>query len=263
VNRYEEAAELFADRVGEEYFDSRSAETAKHIFLKLLEKEERPLLFLLGEPGSGKTHMLKTLERVLTDKGWRVFLFNDPFESGDELTRRLAAAAAIAVDGDGESLKKPLVDAFGAMPHLVMLDEAQLLNEEVFEYIRILNDTGAFRFVMAMHRKEGEAILSKPHFRSRSHRVVEMGGLDRGEIRRYAQKRLEDHGFDTFAAMLSEREIGRLYRYTRGNFRMTKRMLQSLFSLMGEARELGREKFTRPNATLWCMAALDTGVEHA
>ena len=256
------AAALFRDEVvAERYFDAKNAEKVRMALLRIVEDEEVPLLFLLGEPGSGKSQMLATLQRDLQKTGVFVPLLPDPFSSEKELLAWLAGQ--LGIEREADFLKERVAERLKERKHLIMLDEAQLLSEKMLEYLRILSDTGAFRFLLAMHKKEGEAILSKPHFRSRSHRVVEMEGLEREEALRYVHKTLEEGGCHTAASMMNAAAIKGLYSRSGGNFRWMKRMLQSAFSQMEEARSRGMTALARPCDTIWCMAAIDTGLEDA
>ena len=261
---FTQAAKLFLDKVSaEEYFGARSSERARRILEDLIKEGETPLIFLLGEPGSGKTQMLRVLEKELPDMGVMPILFSDPFSNRTTLLRRLAERWGIETQEDEEKLKDKIVDAYGRRPHLIMIDEAQLLSTEVLEFIRILADTGAFRFLLAMHRQEGEAILAKPHFRSRSHRVVEMGALDADETLQYVQLKLREAGLDELVPSMGRRQIKRVHRLGRGNFRQIKRLLNAAFGLMEEAQERNMSRYAKPCDTIWCMAAMRTGVENA
>ncbi|WP_353661789.1 ATP-binding protein [Hydrogenimonas sp. SS33] len=256
------AAALFEDRVDrDDYFDAASAEVTKKRLLGLIAEPERKLLFLLGEPGVGKTKMLHTLEKVLREEGKRrVVHLKEPFFDPERFLATLLEAAGEKAEGPLESLKARAVSHYGEREHLIMIDEAQLMSDPSLEFLRILADTKAFSFLLSMHRKEGEEILARPHFRSRSHRVVEMGMLRRDEVSEYLKGRLADEKLAKTAGMLDRRVTDRIHRYSGGNFRFVKRMAQTLFELMDEAREEGIARYRRPNRCLVDMAALDVGL---
>lgn len=254
------AARLFEDRVDRsDYFDAASSEVAKTTLLRLIDEPERKLLFLLGEPGVGKTKMLHTLAGHLRQgpEPRLVVHLSEPFFEPDAFLRRLAREAGMEEEEEADRLKARVTERYRAHEHLIMIDEAQLLEEPTLEFLRILADTKAYRILLSMHRREGEEILAKPHFRGRSHRVVEMGALEREEVGEYLRTLLRREGFEEIAAMIDAAAAGRIHRYASGNFRQVKRMAQTLFELMEHARRNGLRKFSRPNGCLLEMAAID------
>ncbi|WP_456452901.1 AAA family ATPase [Hydrogenimonas sp.] len=254
------ASRLFEDRVDrDDYFDAASAEVTKNTLLSLIDEPERKLLFLLGEPGVGKTKMLHTLKNTLAQKGDErlVVHLEEPFFDPLAFMRRLLKAAGLEEEGSLEELKARAVAHYGGREHLIMIDEAQLLNEASLEFLRILADTKAFRLLLSMHKKEGEQILARPHFKSRSHRVVEIGALESGEVGEYLRGLLKSAGLEEVGELLDEKSVRAMHRYTAGNFRQVKRMSQVLFELMEHAKAHGLRKFARPNACLLEMAAID------
>ncbi len=254
---YKEAARIFEDRVdGTEYFDSSSAERSKTILKSLASEPEKKLLFLLGNPGVGKSHMLETISKEMEGERLIVHLKEPYFEPRSFLARLLGEANESA-EGEMETLKERAVGFFSENEHLIMIDEAQLLDEKSLEFLRILSDTKAFRLLLSMHSKEGEEILAKPHFRTRSHRVVEMGVLLPQEVERYISSRLKRAGLEEISAMFTRKHFRLIHRYTEGNFRVLKRMMQSMFELMQHAKENGLSDYSRPSKCIVDMAAMD------
>ncbi len=254
---YKRAAALFEDRADSgDYFDSASAERSRSTLRRVVGEEERRPLFLLGEPGVGKSHMLETVAEEMGSERLIVHL-KEPFFEPKDFLERLLREAGKSVDGGLEEMKRAAVDTYGEREHLIMIDEAQILDEKSLEFLRILADTKAFRLLLSMHRKEGEEILAKPHFRTRSHRVVEIGTLSADEVRRYIEGRLRENGLDEVSRIFEPKHFKRIYRYTEGNFRTLKRMVQTLFELMEHAKSEGLTKYARPNSCTLDMAALD------
>ncbi|WP_457595930.1 AAA family ATPase [Hydrogenimonas sp.] len=260
---FKAAARLFEDRVDrDDYFDAATAELTKSTLLALVSEPERRPIFLLGDPGVGKSKMLHTLAKHFAQEEPRrlVVHLQEPFFGPEPFLKRLLEAAGEAPAGELEEMKKAAVACYGECEHLIMIDEAQLLEEPSLEFLRILSDTKAFRFLLSMHREEGEAILQKPHFKSRSHKVVEIGRLDRAEVGEYLNTTLLKEGFGDLAALIDNRSTKRIHRYAEGNFRQVKRMAQSMFELMGHAQANGMRRFMRPGRCLLDMAAIDVGL---
>ncbi len=254
---YKRAAALFEDRADSgEYFDSASAERSRSTLRRVVGEEERRPLFLLGEPGVGKSHMLETVAEEMRGERLVVHL-KEPFFEPKDFLERLLREIGEKREGGLDGMKRAAVDAYGRKEHLIMIDEAQILDEKSLEFLRILADTKAFRLLLSMHRKEGEEILAKPHFRTRSHRVVEIGALSADEVRRYVEGRLAGNGLEEVSRLFEAKHFKRIYRYTGGNFRTLKRMVQTLFEIMDYAKCEGLTKYAVPNGCTIDMAALD------
>ncbi len=257
------ASELFEDRVDRnDYYDAASSELSKTTLLALIDEAERRPIFLLGDPGVGKTKMLHTLKQALREKGdtRTIVHLDEPFFDPFSFLQRLARECGLAEEGPMDDLKNRVVDHFRESEHLIMIDEAQLMNESSLEFLRILSDTKAFRFLLSMHKEEGEEILRKPHFKSRSHKVVEIGRLDAVEVGEYLSTTLLREGLGEISTMLDKGVVRRIHRYSEGNFRNVKRMAQVLFELMEHARSNGLKQYRKPNACLLDMAAIDLGL---
>ncbi|WP_457593404.1 AAA family ATPase [Hydrogenimonas sp.] len=254
---YQKAARIFEDRIESgEYFDSSSAERSKTTLKSLASERERKLLFLLGNPGVGKSHMLETIAGEM--KGERLIVhLREPFFDPRSFLLRLLKEAKEPAEGEIEELKERAAGFYAENEHLIMIDEAQLLDEKSLEFLRILSDTKAFRLLLSMHSREGEEILAKPHFRTRSHRVVEMGTLLPDEVQRYIAGRLSGAGMEEISSMITRKHLKLIHRYSEGNFRTLKRMMQSMFELMDHAKQNGLANYAKPSACMVEMAALD------
>jgi len=260
---FQKASRLFEDRVDRnDYYDAASSELSKTTLLALIDETERKPIFLLGDPGVGKTKMLYTLKEALREKGdaRTIVHLDEPFFDPRSFLERLAKECDLDEEGPLDDLKSRIVGHFREHEHLIMIDEAQLMDESSLEFLRILSDTKAFRFLLSMHKKEGEEILEKPHFKSRSHKVVEIGRLDAVEVGEYLVTTLLREGLGEIATMIDKKAVRRIHRYSEGNFRNVKRMAQVLFELMEHARSNGMKKYRKPNACLLDMAAIDLGL---
>ncbi|WP_201352412.1 ATP-binding protein [Hydrogenimonas urashimensis] len=263
MNDFQKASRLFEDRVDrDDYFEAASSELSKMTLLGLINESERKPVFLLGDPGVGKTKMLHTIKNALWESGDDriVIHLNEPFSDPVSFLRHLLKASGVDERGEPEELKKRAADHFREHEHLIMIDEAQLMDESSFEFLRILSDTKAFRLLLSMHKEEGEAILEKPHFKSRSHRVVEIGRLDAVEVGEYLTTTLLKEGLGEIATMIDKKSAKRIHRYSAGNFRHVKRMAQVLFELMGYAKSNGMKRYRTLNRCLLDMAAIDLGL---
>ncbi len=151
------------------------------------------LIFLLGSPGSGKTFMINYLLNKFPDK-YQKFERDDKIEKGKTL----------------------------------LIDEAQLLNDEEIEKLRVLSDTGV-QVLFAMHEKEGENIIKKPQFYSRYYQKIYMKPLNYEEFEKYAVKKFEKNGYPE---IIDKKITKKIYKYSKGNFRLSKKILFTALNLL-------------------------------
>ncbi len=259
---FERAKELFKDVLDTKYyFDSTSAEISRYKIESAIEERNAPLIFLIGDPGVGKSYLLKLISSELAKKSLSIFI-DHPFFDKRDLLKILYEAKNFEFNKsiNFNGLKDMLLDLYREDKHTIFIDEAQLLNEEQFELIRILSDTKIFQFVLSMHKEEGSAILEKKHFKSRTKIVVEYGRLHYSEVYRYIQSMLlhENHG--EISQMFSLKNAKEITKYSKGNFRTVKKYLYSLLTLLDYAKKNGLKRYSKINNCLLQMSALDIGV---
>ena len=115
------------------------------------------LIFLLGEPGSGKTFMINYLLKNFPDKYQE---YNENIDKNKT----------------------------------ILIDEAQLLSDNEIEKLRVLSDEGV-QVLFAMHEKEGEEIIKKPQFYSRYYQKIYMKPLNYEEFEKYVIKKFNKHSY--------------------------------------------------------------------
>lgn len=259
---FEAAKELFKDIIDPSfYFDSVSAEIAKTKIEDAIMERNAPLIFIIGDPGVGKSYILRLINQTIS-KSQLTILIDHPFFDKRDLLKMLYDAKEIPFDKEipFNSLKDELLKAYQGTNHTIFIDEAQLLNEEQFELIRILSDTKVFQFVLSMHQEEGALILQKKHFKSRTKIVIEYGNLEANEILRYIHSVLMSQMHGEIASMFSKSEAKAIGRYAKGNFRTIKKFLYVLMKLLAYAKKNGLVKYQKINQCLLTMAALDIGL---
>ncbi len=257
---YKEVARLFEDRIeGVEYYETRAAMRLKNELFFVLQNETRQLIFLVGEPGSGKSIFLSNLSGLV--EGFEVVKFHTPFfEPVDFVKSLIQKKGATPQEFALEALIAQAVELYRSAPVIVAIDEAQLLSDEMVELLRILADSKAFWFILAMHKHESKNILARPQFSSRPHRVLELGKIELEEVREYISKELIKAGLYTLQEEFSKRLIRDIYRFCRGNFRDMKKILNRLFLLLDYAVLNAKRGYQKPNRCLVTMAAIDGGL---
>lgn len=259
---FEKAAQIYKDEINpSEYFDSASAEVAQNQIIEAIKERKAPLIFVIGDPGVGKSYIMRYLNEKIRKEQLTVFV-DHPFFDKRDLLKMLYEAKGLEFDKkvNFNTLKDQLVQEYKDITHTIFIDEAQLLNEEQFELIRILSDTKVLQFVLSMHKEEGMAILEKKHFKSRNKVVIHFGALDKNELYRYIQSSLISHSHSEIALMFTKKEASTIMKYTQGNFRTIKKFLHVTMLLLEYAKKHGIRKFDKVNGTLLLMTALDLGL---
>jgi len=259
VSRWLEYASQFEEGTQNPYFEVRTAYQALSSLKNTLKEKSGKMIFLLGNPGSGKTYLLNHLLHKEELEHTPV-LFETPVSSPKSfLLRLIKHVGAEASSEEIEVLKEQVEGLYSGKKILIMLDEAQLLNDETLEFIRILCDSRKFWIVCAMHEEEGREILGRSHFKSRPHRLIELGQLSAKEIEMFVNTQLilsnDKHVID-----FHQKHAKKIYNLSQGNFRYLKKLIYTEFTLLHEAQELGMKKFEEPSKCLLNMAAIDIGL---
>lgn len=259
---FEAAKEFFKDTVDPSlYFDSISAEIARNKLQETIGNPAIPLMFIMGDPGVGKSHMMRIMHHATALKTPTV-LIEHPFFSPTDLFKELYAAKGIFFD-EKKSHKEflnELLEAYAGTLCTIFIDEAQLLNNDQFEVIRLLSDTKLFQCVLAMHKAEGVVALNQKEFKTRTKLVIEYGNLEENEILRYIQTLLMGHMHGDIALMFSKNEAKLIARYAKGNFRIIKKFLYALMQLLDYTQKKNIAKYQKLSRCLITMAALDIGL---
>ena len=261
---FEKAKELFKDTINPAlYFNSISAEIARVKLEEAISEHEIPLIFIIGEPGVGKSYMLHVMHHFFSEKILSVVL-NRPFFDKREFFKILYQALGFEWENEVDllSLEHFLIETYSGVPHVIFIDEAQLLNQTQLEMIRILSDTKAFQFVISMHKTEGLQVLRQKQWQSRNVIVIEYGNLEESEVLRYVQSVFFMHSLSDMAGLFTRNDIKFIYKYTQGNFRTVKKFLYTLMKLLGYAQQEGLTKYSKINQCLLTMSALEIGLIH-
>jgi len=242
-----------------EYFESVTASAIKSNLIRTIDEDKTPLIFLLGEPGVGKTYMLNIIkENYILKK--RVLFSNEPFSTPESLLYFLLKNQSLSKTLSITELKDIAINIYSQEENIIIIDEAQLLSDNVLEYIRILSDTGYFNFIISMHKEEGLEILNLQHFASRTHLEMTLEKLSINEITNYIHAQLFRNSLGNFVEYFTLKEIKQINAYSNGNFRQIKQMLKHIFSIMNYASENSKIGYDTVNRCVITMAAIDLGI---
>lgn len=263
MSKWLQASEQFEERrLSKDYFEIQSALGAIQKIKDAMDGNFRQLLFLLGEPGSGKSFLMHHLKAIWSDQ-FDILLIETPFLTPIDLLKKLLQHKGIECEGDDiEKFRVAATEAYQNSSHLIMLDEAQLLSPEMKEFVRILADSKAFWFMLAMHQSEGESILRAPHFKSRPHRIIQLSPISAIECKNYVHRELTRIGFLEIADELPLKLISKIHKISQGNFRNFKKILYHMFHLLHYTNTHNKVKYLRPSSCIVTMAAMNAELLH-
>ncbi len=263
MNQFSVAKELFKDDFDlSGYIDSFTFEIAKKELLKTLNAHEISMTFVLGDPGVGKSFLLKFIEQRADSIKLAKF-FPNPHFNERELLEVLLESAGVDIVHNTQTIDALILELKKHYQHLeytVFIDEAQLLTEKQLEFLRVLSDMKMFQLVLAMHKKEGQYVLAKPHFKSRTTKTITLEHLKKEEITRYIQNRLLSKNLSQVTASFGKKQVDFIYKHSDANFRTSKKLLKTVCEIV-EIAQLGELKnYNKVDDTTLTMAAIDIGL---
>jgi type II secretory pathway predicted ATPase ExeA len=172
-----------------------------------IERRE-PLVVITGEIGTGKTLLCRIVLQRLPFKTF-LSVINDPLLEGDELLKQMLQDFGV-ISKDRSKLthasRHDLVQTLHAFltslapiqAHaVVIIDEAQHLQPDILEQIRLLSNIddarGTVLQIMLVGQTDLEPLLSRPELRQlkqRMSRRLRLEALNRGEVEQYIEHRL-------------------------------------------------------------------------
>jgi replication-associated recombination protein RarA len=265
VTEYKEAIDYFLSNDIDEinHFNSLAFEYSKNELVNAIKNKQNPMIFLLGDPGCGKSYILRYIQQNYKDDIKIAKYFTYPFFEEKEFLEILLSLAGPNIERGKYNIERMLYrikQEFGELEYVIIIDEAQHLTEELVELIRILSDQKIFQFILAMHKKEGEYILNKPQYKTRNPKKIVVEYLNNDEVLRYIQETLLNHNLSKIASEFKKSYVNLVRKYTNKNFRAIKKLLATLFTIIDEANKRELSKYASINKHTITMAAIDTGM---
>ena len=187
-------------------------------------------VLLTGEVGTGKTTLNRCLlEQLPTDTDIAIVL--NPALSATELLASVCDEFEISYPSDTQSLKS-LTDAlhqFLLANHakgrqtVLMIDEAQHLDFDVLEQIRLLTnletDEKKLLQIILTGQPELESMLARPELRQLNQRITaryQLTALDAHETQNYIRHRLSISGLTGGRSLFTQSALRRVFKFTGG-----------------------------------------------
>jgi len=187
---------------------------------------------LIGEVGTGKTTVLRTLLGQLQDKNYRTALIFNPSLTGVELLRSINNEFGIDASSPYANELLAVLNRFlleentNSRTVVLVIDEAQNLDPATLEQIRLISnleteDDKLIQIILA-GQPELDQLLSKPDLRQINQRIAvryRLSPISMEETRAYIRHRMEVAG-ESGGVSFSRYAIKYIYLYTRGVPRM-------------------------------------------
>lgn len=264
MRNFEALKEHFRDNINaSNYFESAASELVCNKLKESIADPKIPYIFIIGDSGVGKSFILQLMEQA-TALYAPTFLIQDPFFKSKYLLDKLAEKKDIFFLGGrtiDESIEY-LLEAYSDKICTIFIDESGLLGDNAISLLEKLTQTKRFQVVFSLYPNKANALLSKEQFNAGNIVKIECRNLNVNEIYRYTKEQFEAFGEDKVVSSFSKSMAKQIFTYTKGNFRLVKKILFSLVRLLEYAQNNGLSSYYKINRALITMAHYDSDERH-
>jgi len=249
VSYFDIAKECFIDEINLDTYIELPGSMMAYEELELAFEKPFKLMLLFGEPGTGKSLLLK---RIFEKKKYQkeIHFIESPLLNEEEFFRKLFD---ILIQKPMPKNTKIDFNTFvefckvikGQREIIILLDEAQLYPKKLLEQIRILSDTGVLRFVIAVHKTDDEDVIAKTHFQTRIWGTIELKNATKDELKTYIHQRLLKFNQFEIANQIKQKNVDFIHKVTNGNFRACSKLMYTTFEIYQYYEKNDPSKFSR------------------
>ncbi len=268
MSYYEIAKECFVDELNLDSYVELPSSVRAYEEMEMAFEKPFKMMLLYGEPGTGKSLLLKRLyEKKKYQK--EIHFIESPLLNEEEFFRKIFNILIQKPMPKGTKVDFNTFVEYckvikGQREIIILLDEAQLYPKKILEEIRILSDTGVLRFVIVVHKTTDEDVIAKSHFKTRIWGAVELKNASKSELKTYIHQRLLRYNQFEIANQIKQKNIDFIYKVTKGNFRACSKLMYTTFEIYQyyekhDPSQFSRDKFSQKFLE---MAAIAIGAIH-
>lgn len=226
-------AEPFSTSPDPAFFYASSEHRAALCRLQISIALKRGLSVMAGDIGAGKTTVTRRLAQLLGESDEIDFrmILNPYFKTEKQFLSRVASLFHIEVPDERRATSLDYMEAIeqylfhaGVERNrtvVLLIDEAQILPDFVFEVLRILlnyetNEFKILQLVLVGQLELVPRLKAMPNFWDRIATKVMLNPLEVGDVRDLIESRLRAAGYDKRTSMFSGEAIERIYDHTGG-----------------------------------------------
>lgn len=201
--------------------------------LKDLASKPLKMILLYGEPGSGKSILLRKMYEELRDKQ-RVLLYETPIDDEQAFVHKLYKDLFDEPYQGEIDFNRFHTQILNLLPNdyaLLLLDESQLYSSEMMEKIRLLADSRKIKIIFVLHKTDKEDVIAKEHFQTRIWESIETESITKEELGIYIQKKLLKNNLFSTSKMFNSKNVACIFKYSKGNYRQTNKIVYTLMEL--------------------------------
>ena len=264
--RYTKVKDVFTDSI--ETGDFIRLDSSNLFYNQVIESIQKPLKMILvfGEPGTGKTILLNKIYHDLKED-MDIHYIPTPLTEETRFYQKLSGMLTKGVmkTSDFSKLSDICHKLKGKKEHVVILDEAQLYNENIMESVRLLSDIRSIKFIITLHKTSKEDVVAKQQFKTRIWESVVLQNATKADLMQYVQKKLLNRNYYELAGIIKNKDIAFIYQFTKGNFRETNKFMYTLFTIYDyyDKNAPSKIKYNALSKKLLEMTAIKLGYIHA
>ncbi|MGZ5501146.1 MAG: AAA family ATPase, partial [Nitrososphaeraceae archaeon] len=193
------------------------------------------LALFIGNSGVGKSMILKNIQKKLRHQKDIHYIETPPLSENDFLSTLFYILTDESTTHDNKvsfnGIIKYCNNLKGKREIIVLLDEAQMYSDNIFEQIRLISDTKVIKFVIVLHNINEKSILSESHFKTRIWPKIELGNVSKQEMTAYIDLKLFNANILNVVSYIGDREFKLIHKYISGNYRECNKLMFSIFEL--------------------------------